>query len=407
MSRARLPVPPLRLIDFLDCGYSISKDRQQVKDQKGQFSLSGDYLPVIKYSFMRLGIIGLSQSGKTTVFNALTRGDQPITVSGGRFDVHTAVVDVPDERVDRLSKMFEPGKTAYAKVTYADIAGLEGNANKSGLSGALLNQLTQMDGFVHVVRCFENQSIPHPLGTVDPQRDIAMMDAELLINDLISVERKLERLAEERKKGAGRDKAQIEREISLFERLKAVLTQETPLREIDLSPEEEKLLSGFGFLSRKPVLLLLNVSDDQTAPQIPYPYRRSVVVPLQGKLEMELAQLDPEDAAIFMEEYKIETLGLYRVISLSYELLGLISFFTVGKDEVRAWTVHHGAFAPEAAGVIHSDLQKGFIRAEVVSYQDLLDLGGLAEARSKGKLRLEGKDYQVQDGEIMHVRFNL
>ncbi|HSQ27478.1 MAG TPA: redox-regulated ATPase YchF [Anaerolineales bacterium] len=407
MSRARLPVPPLRLIDFLDCGYSISKDRQQVKDQKGQFSLSGDYLPVIKYSFMRLGIIGLSQSGKTTVFNALTRGDQPITVSGGRFDVHTAVVDVPDERVDRLSKMFEPGKTAYAKVTYADIAGLEGNANKSGLSGALLNQLTQMDGFVHVVRCFENQNVPHPIGTVDPQRDIAMMDAELLINDLISVERKLERLAEERKKGAGRDKAQIEREISLFERLKAVLTQETPLREIDLSPEEEKLLSGFGFLSRKPVLLLLNVSDDQTAPQIPYPYRRSVVVPLQGKLEMELAQLDPEDAAIFMEEYKIETLGLYRVISLSYELLGLISFFTVGKDEVRAWTVHHGAFAPEAAGVIHSDLQKGFIRAEVVSYQDLLDLGGLAEARSKGKLRLEGKDYQVQDGEIMHVRFNL
>ena len=152
---------------------------------------------------MRLGIIGLSQSGKTTVFNALTRGDQPITVSGGRFDVHTAVVDVPDERVDRLSKMFEPGKTAYAKVTYADIAGLEGSANKSGLSGALLNQLTQMDGFVHVVRCFENQSVPHPLGTVNPQRDIAMMDAELLLNDLISVERKLERLAEERKKGAG------------------------------------------------------------------------------------------------------------------------------------------------------------------------------------------------------------
>lgn len=356
---------------------------------------------------MRLGIIGLSQSGKTTVFNALTRGDQPITVSGGRFDVHTAVVDVPDERVDRLSKMFEPGKTAYAKVTYADIAGLEGSANKSGLSGALLNQLTQMDGFVHVVRCFENQSVPHPLGSVNPQRDIAMMDAELLLNDLISVERKLERLAEERKKGAGRDKAQIERESSLFERLRAVLAQETPLREIDLSPEEDKLLSGFGFLSRKPVLLLLNVADDQTAPQIPYPYRRSVVVPLQGKLEMELAQLDPDDAAIFMEEYQIETLGLYRVISLSYELLGLISFFTVGKDEVRAWTVQQGAFAPEAAGVIHSDLQKGFIRAEVVSYQDLLDLGGLAEARSKGKLRLEGKDYQVQDGEIMHVRFNL
>lgn len=356
---------------------------------------------------MRLGIIGLSQAGKTTIFNALTRGNQPITVSGGRFDVHTGVVDVPDHRVDHLSKLFDPGKTTYAKVTYADIAGLEGSANKSGLSGPLLNQLTQMDGFVHVVRCFENPSVPHPLGSVDPLRDIALMDAELLLNDLISVERKLERLSEERKKGAGREKAQIEREISLFERLKAVLTQELPLRQMDLSSEEEKLLSGFGFLSRKPVLLLLNLADGQTPPDVPYPDPRSVVVPLQGKLEMELAQLDAEDAAIFMEEYQIETLGLHRVISLSYELLGLQSFFTVGKDEVRAWTVRRGALAPEAAGVIHSDLQKGFIRAEVVGYQDLLTLGGLAEARSKGKLRLEGKDYQVQDGEILHVRFNL
>lgn len=362
---------------------------------------------MIEYLVMRLGIIGLSQSGKTTVFNALTRGDQPITVSGGRFDVHTAVVDVPDPRVDQLSKLFEPGKTTYAKVTYADIAGLEGSANKSGLSGPLLNQLTQMDGFVHVVRCFENPSVPHPLGSVDPQRDISLMDAELLLNDLISVERKLERLSDERKKGAGRDKAQIEREISLFERLRAVLSQEMPLREMELSTEEEKLLSGFGFLSRKPVLLLLNLSDGQTAPQISYISQHSVVVPLQGKLEMELAQLEPEDAAIFMDEYQIETLGLYRVISLSYELLGLQSFFTVGKDEVRAWTVQRGALAPEAAGVIHSDLQKGFIRAEVVGYEDLISLGGLAEARSKGKLRLEGKEYLVQDGEILHVRFNL
>ncbi len=356
---------------------------------------------------MRLGIIGLPQSGKTTIFNALTRGDQPITVSGGRFDVHTGVVDVPDERVDQLSRLFEPGKTTYAKVTYADIAGLEGNANKSGLSGPLLNQLTQMDGFVHVVRCFENPSVPHPLGAVDPRRDIGLMDAELLLNDLISVERKLERLSEERKKGAGRDKAQIEREMALFERLKETLAQEIPLRQMHLTVEEEKLLSGFGFLSRKPVLVLLNLSDGQDAPDIPYPNTHSVVVPLQGKLEMELAQLDPEDAAVFMEEYQIETLGLHKVIGLSYELLGLQSFFTVGKDEVRAWTVRCGALAPEAAGVIHSDLQKGFIRAEVVGYQDLLTLGGMAEARSKGKLRLEGKDYVVQDGEILHVRFNL
>ncbi len=362
---------------------------------------------MIKYLLMRLGIIGLPQSGKTTVFNALTRGNQPISVSGGRFDVHTAVVDVPDVRVDRLSQMFEPGKTTYAKVTYADIAGLEGSASKNGLSGPLLNQLTQMDGFVHVVRCFEAYSVPHPLGSVDPSRDISAMDGDLLINDLIAVERKLERLEEERKKGAGREKAQVEREIALFERLKSTLTEDVPLRELELSPDDEKALAGFGLLTRKPVLVLLNLSDAQPVPDIQYTHLRSDLAPLQGKLEMELAQLSAEDAEIFLAEYQIETLGLYRVISLSYDLLGLMSFFTVGKDEVRAWTVHRGALAPEAAGVIHSDLQKGFIRAEVVAYDDLISLGGLAEARAKGKLRLEGKEYLVKDGEILNIRFNI
>ncbi|MEW5868090.1 MAG: redox-regulated ATPase YchF [Chloroflexota bacterium] len=356
---------------------------------------------------MRLGIIGLPQSGKTTIFNALTRGDQPIAVSGGRFDVHTAVVDVPDERVDHLSKMFQPGKTTYAKVTYADIAGLEGSAARSGLAGPLLNQLTQMDGFVHVVRCFENLSVPHPSGSVDPQRDIAAMDGELLLNDLISVERKLERLEEERHKGTGRDKAQIAREVALFTTLHQTLSNDRPLRELELSAEQEKTLAGFGFLTRKPVVLVLNLSDGQTPPDLDYPYARSAVAPLQGKLEMELAQLTPEDAEMFMSEYDIQELGLARVISLSYELLGLQSFFTVGKDEVRAWTVRRGASAVEAAGAIHSDLQKGFIRAEVVSYEDLISLGGLAEARARGKLRLEGKEYIVQDGEIAHIRFNL
>ncbi|MBN2550767.1 MAG: redox-regulated ATPase YchF [Anaerolineales bacterium] len=355
---------------------------------------------------MRLGIIGLPQSGKTTIFNALTRGDTPTTVSGGRFEVHTAVVDVPDPRVDRLSAMFEPGKTTYAKVTYADIAGLEGSASKSGISGALLNQLTQMEGFVHVVRCFQNVSIPHPAGSVDARRDIANMDAELMLNDLLSVERKLERLADERRRGAGRDKAQLEREIALFERFREALSSGEPLRDLELSPEQEKWLAGFGFLSRKPVLLLLNLSDGQEPPQVSYPHQRSVVAPLQGKLEMELAQLPPEDAEMFMAEYGIQELGLQRVISLSYDLLGLQSFFTVGKDEVRAWTVGRGATAVEAAGAIHSDLQKGFIRAEVAGYADLISLGGLAEARARGKLRLEGKEYIVQDGDIVHIRFS-
>jgi GTP-binding protein YchF len=356
---------------------------------------------------MRLGIIGLPQSGKTTLFNALTRGNQPTTMSGGRFEVHTAVVDVPDARVDRLSEMFKPQKTIYAKVTYADIAGLEGSAEKTGISGQLLNTLSQMDGFLQVVRVFEDPSVPHPAGSVDPQRDILSMEGELLLNDQIAVERKLEKLREERKKGGGRDKLVIERELALFERLQAALSEEIPLRDIDLSPEEEKTLSGFGFLTRKPMLILLNLSEGQSPPQISYPHQRCALVALQGKLEMELAQLAPDEAELFMAEYGIEELSLHKVIAMSYDLLGLQSFFTVGEDEVRAWTVRRGAPAVEAAGVIHTDLQKGFIRAEVVAYEDLVRLGSMAEARSKGKLRLEGKEYMLHDGEIMHVRFNI
>jgi GTP-binding protein YchF len=356
---------------------------------------------------MRLGIIGLPQSGKTTIFNVLTRGNQPTTMSGGRVEVHTAVVDVPDPRVDRLSQLFHPEKTIYAKVTYADIAGLEGGLSKSGISGSLLNQLTQMDGFVHVVRCFTEANVPHPSGSVNPLRDIAAMDAELLLNDLIAVERKQERLAEERKKGGGRDRSQIEREVALFEKLAASLAREEPLRMLDLSLEEERLLSGFGFLTRKPVLVLLNLSEGQIPPPVEYPSPRSILAALQGKLEMDISQLPADEAEIFMAEYGIQELGLLKVIHLSYELLGLQSFFTVGEDEVRAWTIRRGSNAYEAAGEIHSDLQKGFIRAEVVSYEDLITLGGLSEARGKGKLRLEGKEYILQDGEIMHVRFNI
>jgi len=208
---------------------------------------------------MRLGIIGLPQSGKTTIFNALTRGHQPLTTSGGRFEVHTGVVDVPDVRVDRLSELFKPKKTIYAKVTYADIAGLEGS--QSAISGQLLNVLTQMDGLLHVVRCFEDANVPHPSGSVNPLRDIATMDAELLLNDMLAVERKLERLAEERKKGGGREKPVIDREAVLFERFKEALGHETPPRELALTAEEEKTLSGFGFLTRKPMMVLLNLHE--------------------------------------------------------------------------------------------------------------------------------------------------
>jgi len=352
---------------------------------------------------MKLGIIGLPQSGKTTIFNALTRGDTPTTASAGRIEVHTAVVDVPDERVDKLSAMFNPKKTIYAKVTYADIAGLEGGSAKSGISGQLLNQLAQMDAFIHVVRCFESDLVPHPMGSVDPARDVDTMLSELLLNDLVAVERKLERLADERRKG-GSDKTVVERQIALFERLKAALSENEPLRKLEFTPDELKELSSYGLLTRKPILTVFNLGEGQDVPSIALDHES---VALQGKLEMELAQLPAEDAAMFMEEYGIQELSLSRMISLSYDLLQVQSFFTVGEDEVRAWTVNRNAPAVEAAGAIHTDLQKGFIRAEVVSYNDLIELGGMNEAKAKGKLRLEGKDYPVKDGDIVHIRFNI
>jgi GTP-binding protein YchF len=350
---------------------------------------------------MKLGIIGLPQSGKTTIFNALTRGDRPVTIGGGRFEVHTAVVDVPDPRVDELSHLFNPKKTTYAKVTYADIAGLEGSAS-GNIAGPLLNQLSQMDGFIHVVRCFEDENVPHSMSNIDPQRDIDDMEGEFLINDLIMVENKLERLAEELRRNS-RDKGEVNREIILFERLQGALSENTPLRQVELTPDEHKIISGYGFLSSRDLLIVLNLGDGQAALEIEYPCQ-VCVVSVQGQLEMEIAQLPLDEAQMFMEEYEISEPSLNRMIRSSYDLMKLQSFFTVGEDEVRAWTVRRGAIASEAAGVIHSDLKKGFIRAEVVPYWELLALGGLSAARSKGKLRLEGKEYSVQDGDIMHVR---
>src|SRR5512134_3649263 len=236
---------------------------------------------------MKLGIIGLPQSGKTTIFNALTRGDTPTTASAGRFEVHTAVVEVPDPRVTRLSEMFKPKKTIYAKVTYADIAGLEAGSAKSGISGQLLNQLAQMDGFILVVRGFESDVVMHPSGSVDPKRDVESMLSELLLNDLIAVERKIERLADERRKG-GTDKALNERQTVLFTRLHDALNENIPLRKLEYSSEEQKELSSFGLLSRKPVLVVFNMGEGQSAPQMKLDVPS---VALMGKLEMEMAQL--------------------------------------------------------------------------------------------------------------------
>lgn len=354
---------------------------------------------------MKLGIIGLPQSGKTTVFNALTRARQPTGEAVSRMEVHTAVVDVPDARVEKLTEMFKPKKKILAKVTYADIAGLGSAVDKGEISGQLLNQLAQMDGFIHVVRCFDDPAVAHVRESVDPQRDIRLMEEEFMLNDQIMVERKREKITEEHRKGGGRDKSVIEREIVLFEKLNAALSNAQPLRELALDPEEEKATAGFGFLSRKPLLVLLNLGEGQPQPLIDHPPMHAALIALQGKLEMDIARLPDEDAQIFMREFGISELGLVRLIRTSYDLLGLQSFFTIGDDEVRAWTVRRGALAPEAAGVVHTDMEKGFIRAEVVAYDDLIDCGSLAEARARGKLRLEGKLYPIQDGDVISVRF--
>ena len=349
---------------------------------------------------MKLGIIGLPQSGKTTIFNALTRGNTPTTASAGRIEVHNAVVDVPDPRVTTLSGMFNPRKTIYAKVTYADIAGLEAGSAKSGISGQLLNQLAQMEAFIHVVRGFANDNVPHPSGVVNAARDATSMGEELLLNDMITVERKLEKLTDERRKG-GTDKVINARQTELFERLHKTLSDNKPLRDMEFNAEEQRELASFGLLSRKPMLTVFNLSEGQSAPQVELDHKS---IALQGKLEMEIAQLPPDDAVLFMQEYGIEELSLNLMIRLSFDLLNLQSFFTVGEDEVRAWTIRAGDDAVTAAGKIHTDLAKGFVRAEVFSYADLVAAGGMKELKAKNGIRLEPKDYLVKDGEIVHIR---
>jgi GTP-binding protein YchF len=355
---------------------------------------------------MQIGIIGLPQSGKTTIFQALAGGEKATSAySSGRLDIHTAITSVPDERVDILSKMFNPRKTIYAKVTYADIAGLDKGISKKGLPGPFVNQLGQLDAFVLVIRAFDDPSVPHD-GPIDAAADLSILDTEFLLNDMGAVERRYEKIVESIGKG-GKDRDLALKEKGLFEKLKAHLDQELPLRDMELSPEELQMTRGYGFLSIKPTLVIINIGDEGDAPPIEYNHQQSAVVALRGRLEREIAELAPEDAPMFMEEYGITELSRSRVIGLSYDLLGLQSFFTVGEDEVRAWTVRRGATAVEAAGEIHTDLAKGFIRAEVVAYPDLIELGGLDEAKHKGKFRLEGKEYIVKDGDIVHIRHNM
>lgn len=362
---------------------------------------------------MHIAIIGLPNSTKTTIFNALTSGNMETTAySSGQFEVHTAMVNVPDPRVDRLSELFNPRKTTYAKVSYTDISGLGKGISEGGLSGPLLNAISQSDALLYVVRAFEDPDLPPSEDRVDPRRDVDILDGELLLSDLIIVERRIERLQTQLKKsGKKLTNDTNEVELALLQHIQTHMEADAPLRDLELTPDEIKMLRNFGLLTLKPLLIVLNVGDEPLklafAEMADYNHKNTMIVGLQGRLEMELAQMSPDEAAEFLPEYGIEEPGLNRAIRLSYALLGLHSFFTVGEDEVRAWTIPVGATAVDAAGAIHSDLARGFIRAEAISYEALIEAGSLAAARQRGLLRLEGKRYVVQDGDILNIRFNI
>ena len=366
---------------------------------------------------MQIAIVGLAGSGKTTVFNTLTRGHAETGGYGG-LQLNVGVVKVPDERLDRLAAIFKPKKIVHADVTYVDLpappASSEGRVGTEELPAEHLARLRESDALLHVVRAFEDPSVPHPDGEVDPARDLERLDLEFILADLSMVDRRLERLGSSGRHGTPAEREANEREEVILRRLKVDLEAGRPIRDAGLTEEEAKTMRGFRFLTEKPVLVLLNVGEDQltAAPTLVatiaggYQHRHAMVDHLSAKIEMELGELEADDAATFMAELGIAESGLERVIRLSYRLLGLVSFLTAGPDEVRAWPIPDGSTAVDAAGTIHTDLAKGFIRAETVHYEDLLTLGSTAEARKAGKLRSEGKTYRVADGDVLEILFS-
>ncbi len=357
---------------------------------------------------MRIGIVGGPNSGKTTIFNALTRSATAATAySSGQLEVHTAVVDVPDSRLGFLAEMFAPRKAVYAQVTYNDIAGLPSDLGREGqIRGPLLNAIAANDALLLVGRAFSDPNVPHPNDHVDPGADLAAMETEFLLNDMVTIEGRLERIAAQRSRGPVEERQRLEHEETLLLRLYPLLEEGTPLREAILSADEMKLLGGFGFLSLKPRLRVVNAGDDDEEEMYSHLLNDETFF-LRGRLEAEIALMTPEEAVEFLVEFGIAEQGLNQAIRRCYRLLGLISFFTIGDNEVRAWAVSAGSKAPEAAGVVHTDMQKGFIRAETVHFDSLKEAGNMAAARNQGLLRLEGKEYLVKDGDILNIRFNV
>jgi hypothetical protein len=363
---------------------------------------------------MQLGIIGLARSGKTTIFNAVTRGSA--TVGGYSEQPNIGVVTVPDPRVDRLAEIYKPKKTTYATIQYVDFpAAGQAFGKGEGPAGKFINDLGRMDALIHVVRMFRDDSVPHPEATIDPDRDIATMDLELTFADLAMIERRLQRMETELRSLKPGERDALQRTKELLLRIKQQLESEVPIRAQQISEDEWKLLEGTQFLTARPLLIILNIGDEdlprraeieeETRSKHQGP-RRDLAV-FSGKFEMELNELNDDEAAEFRAEAGVTESGMAEAIRLSYALLGLISFLTSGPDECRAWTVDAGSTAPVAAGKIHSDLQRGFIRAEVVSFDDLVACGSEADAKKKGLVRTEGKQYIVQDGDVLNILFNV
>ena len=354
---------------------------------------------------MSCGIIGYPQVGKTSLFQILT--GKTLQDSHGRSEAHIGVVEVPDQRLDRLAKLFTPLKTTYARVEYVDVGAISRDSLKE--TGYLTN-LRNMDSLAHVVREFRNDAVPHIQGSIDPQKDIASLELELILSDLVVIENRLDRLEKDRKKIKN---PALEKEQILLEKARQWLETEKPLRDATWSEEEQKQLRGFTFLSGKPMLLVLNAGEEAGALEAVLAKAglghlanrpHTLATAVSAKIEAELAMMTDSEAEEFLASYGLHESGRSRLLRATHELLGFIVFFTVSEKECRAWTIPRGATAVQAAGAIHSDLEKHFIRAEVVRWDELLEAGSLAAARQKGVLRLEGKDYVVQDGEIVHIR---
>jgi ribosome-binding ATPase len=357
---------------------------------------------------LRIAIVGLGQAGKTTLFQILTRA-HGAQVAPSKTETHVGVVSVPDARLDRLSAMYQPKKTIHASIEYLDAPGSVIDLLRTGTRASA--SIKEVDALAQVVRAFHNDAVPPPSGEVNPRADIETADLELVLSDLAVVEKRLERLEKDVKKQRN---PTLEKEFQVVTKCKEALEKQTPLRQIELSEEEHKLIRGFTFLSLKPMVYVLNLDEndaaraeaaEEFAVQMGLAQKpRTAVTAVCGKVEAEMAELSDAEAAEFLESYGLKESAVSRFIRTSYRLLDLISFFTVGEDECRAWTIRAGSTALEAAGEIHSDIQKGFIRAEVVSYDHLVAAGGLAEARARAQLRLEGKEYVVHDGEVVHFR---